>query len=78
VRIKLSHSGGWLRLSVIDDGVGISTLDLESSRSFGIMGMRERTQVFGGNVDIQCGEKGGTQVKVSIPLTANNRELDHV
>ena len=35
----------------------------------GLRGMRERIKDFGGNLEIASGEKG-TQIRVSIPLTA--------
>lgn len=57
-----------MSMQVTDDGKGISVLDLESSRSFGLMGMRERAQVFGGRLDIASAPGEGTRVQVVIPL----------
>jgi PAS domain S-box-containing protein len=78
VRIELYREGPRLVLEVTDDGVGISSLDLDNNRSLGILGMRERAQVFGGQVDIERGENGGTRVRVSLPLAAATREILHV
>ncbi len=69
VSVGLSYGDGRLSLRISDDGVGISPLDLENSRSFGIMGMRERAHVFGGQVDIEVQESGGTCVHASLPLS---------
>jgi PAS domain S-box-containing protein len=78
VRVELSRMGPRLVLKVTDDGMGISSVALESNRSLGILGMRERAQVFGGQVDIERGENGGTSVRVSLPLAAATREILHV
>ena len=78
VRVDLARAGPHLVLEVTDDGVGISSVERESNRSLGILGMRERAQVFGGQVDIERGENGGTRVRVSLPLAAATREILHV
>lgn len=55
-----------LRLSVRDNGDGISDSELSETGSFGIMGMKERALMIGADISIK-GEKGvGTQVTVSI------------
>jgi two-component system, NarL family, sensor histidine kinase UhpB len=70
VRVTLDREGQSIRLLVEDDGKGIRTVDLESGRSFGLLGMRERAAVFGGTLTIH-GEAGvGTRVCVAIPATA--------
>ncbi|MGB8146274.1 MAG: ATP-binding protein, partial [Chromatiaceae bacterium] len=68
VSITLSQDGDWMSLEVKDDGKGIPVFDLESSRSFGLMGMRERAQVFGGLLDIDSAPGEGTTVHVAMPL----------
>ena len=78
VRVDLSRQGGWLNMVVRDNGRGISALDLESSRSFGLLGMRERAHVFGGRVDIQHEPKGGTSVRVCIPVPNAEVASSHV
>jgi PAS domain S-box-containing protein len=69
VGVALSLDDGWMSMEVTDDGKGISVLDLESSRSFGLIGMRERAQVFGGRLDIDSAPREGTRVQVMIPLS---------
>jgi signal transduction histidine kinase len=69
VGVALSLDDGWMSMEVTDDGKGISVLDRESSRSFGLMGMRERAQVFGGRLDIDGVPGEGTRVQVMIPLS---------
>ena len=77
VWIELARTGPCLELKVTDDGVGITPLELESDRSLGILSMRERAEVFGGQLNIERGENGGTTVRVSLPLAAATREILH-
>jgi PAS domain S-box-containing protein len=66
VRIDLTQTDGWMMLAVRDNGRGIAASDVENRHSFGLMGMRERAHVFGGQVSIH-GEPGkGTTVQVRI------------
>jgi len=72
VTITLARDNGWISLSIQDDGKGITTLEQESSRSFGLLGMRERAEVFGGQVTFYGKRGAGTRVQVCIPAgTAN-------
>ena len=67
VRIDLTQADGWMTLAVRDNGRGMTAADVENRHSFGLMGMRERAHVFGGQVGIH-GEPGqGTTVQVRIP-----------
>jgi PAS domain S-box-containing protein len=68
VTANLTRTNGTLILEVRDNGRGITTDELTNARSLGLIGMRERAQMFGGTFDIH-GEPGvGTTVKVSMPL----------
>ncbi|MBI5022075.1 MAG: sensor histidine kinase [Ignavibacteriales bacterium] len=57
-----------LILLVSDNGKGITQVEATGSRSLGLLGMRERAQVFGGSVDITGIPGKGTMVKVRVPL----------
>lgn len=68
VRISLKKQSSSLILSVEDNGIGISSKQLNAMKSFGLKGMQERA-VFAGGKLIVKGEKGkGTVVKLKIPL----------
>ena len=68
VEIKLEKQDTQLILQVRDNGQGITENEIANQKSFGILGMRERALVFGGEVDFQ-GEPGkGTIVRARIPL----------
>ncbi len=69
VELTLAVEGKQLRLTISDDGVGF--IEAEGRPvSFGLVGMRERVLIMGGqlNLDSQPGE--GTTLSVTVPLDA--------
>jgi PAS domain S-box-containing protein len=62
-----------LKLEVADDGIGIAEEKLSQSKSFGIMGMRERVYQFNGEINITGTPGRGTVLSVMIPLTEHGR-----
>ncbi|MGV8079313.1 MAG: PAS domain S-box protein [Syntrophales bacterium] len=67
VQVSLKLTGGEVRLTVKDNGKGITEEQMAKPDSFGLLGMRERVSYWGGDVNI-TGKKGkGTTVKVRIP-----------
>jgi PAS domain S-box-containing protein len=68
--IKLSQSKQQFEMEVRDDGQGITESQRINSRSLGLLGMKERALLVGGEVSI-TGEAGvGTTVVVRVPLEA--------
>lgn len=68
VSIRLKEDADKIILEVVDDGRGITEKEIHDSRSLGLLGMRERTLPFGGQVSI-TGDRGkGTTVTVWIPI----------
>ncbi len=59
-----------LYLSVRDDGVGAPAQALDSARSHGVMGMRERAGHFGGKLSVDSMPGQGTRVRLVMPLDA--------
>jgi signal transduction histidine kinase len=70
VNAALSDGETALALSVEDNGRGIRNDEIESPRSLGFLGLRERVLAFGGTIDVRGEEGRGTKVSVSIPITA--------
>jgi two-component system sensor histidine kinase UhpB len=71
VDIELIKSDENIVFSITDNGIGINETEIKSKKSFGIIGMRERTASLGGTFEISGGKENGTVVKISFPLTNN-------
>lgn len=68
VEVRLAEDGGRLVLEVKDNGRGITESQMASSRSIGLLGMRERAALLGGELHIRGAPGKGTAVTVRIPL----------
>jgi PAS domain S-box-containing protein len=69
VEITLDRNGDEVLLGVSDNGRGFATDDPRKPNSFGLMGLRERAYILGGEVAITSRSGRGTSVEVRIPLT---------
>ena len=69
--VLLRHEEGALRLEVEDDGRGMAPAAQVDSRSLGLKGMRERVHYHGGMLEVGHAPRGGTRVKVRLPLGAD-------
>jgi signal transduction histidine kinase len=66
-RIVLRRAGREVRLAIEDDGIGFDP-SLAPRGHLGLVGMRQRAERIGGELDIVQLPGGGTKVKVSLPL----------
>jgi PAS domain S-box-containing protein len=57
-----------LYVEVEDDGRGIAPEDLAKARSVGLKGMRERIAFLGGTFEIARAPRGGTRLRLRVPL----------
>jgi PAS domain S-box-containing protein len=74
VILKLISDNTDIRLVILDNGIGINHKKIVTSKSFGLMSMRERARTHGGNFQIS-GEKGkGTNITVTIPVGSGHQE----
>jgi PAS domain S-box-containing protein len=67
VKIELKNEDATLFFTIEDNGRGMGKQKMATTKSFGISGMRERTLLLGGTLEITRPENGGTQVMVRIP-----------
>ncbi len=68
VEAALSEEKKRLRLTIRDNGRGISEEEISRSKSLGLVGMRERAILFGGELTIQGNPGKGTTVTLKIPV----------
>lgn len=69
VQVKMEENGKSLTLFIKDDGIGFDPEKISSKQeSYGIVGMKERVELFGGQLDILSGPGAGTQVVIKVPL----------
>jgi signal transduction histidine kinase len=69
VKVRLSQAGGELYIDIEDDGVGISQLPTGKNMRFGLMGMSERLQLLGGNLEIRSALGEGTRIHARMPVS---------
>lgn len=58
---------GALQLSIQDNGVGMNICNVDQSKHFGLLGMRERVQALHGTFNVDSLMEQGTQIMVTIP-----------
>ena len=63
-----------LQLAIRDDGRGFdpSGVFVLLGGHFGLLGMRERAERLGGNLEVSSEPGAGTEVRVSVPLSSQN------
>ncbi len=78
VVVNLKQSGNRIILEVKDNGRGISKAEISHTRSMGLLNMRERAALLGGDFKIGRIPHGkGTKVEVSIPLHRPKQHEEH-
>jgi PAS domain S-box-containing protein len=72
VHVKLKNEGPQVHLEIQDNGDGFNIpdqwLDFAQEGHLGILGMRERVETVGGQVEIQSAKGKGTRVMATVPL----------
>ncbi len=66
--VELVKTAGHLKLTISDNGTGITDEQLNDRKSFGIIGMKERVNSMGGEITITGKPGRGTRVEVFIDL----------
>jgi len=74
VKVRLAEKKDKLELTIKDNGEGINEEKMHDSKSYGLMGMKERTEFLGGELNIKGVPGKGTTVIVIIPFKNRVRE----
>ncbi|MBI3730939.1 MAG: PAS domain S-box protein [Burkholderiales bacterium] len=69
VQIAFERSPTTLSFSVTDNGKGIEADEMRKSRSFGLVGMRERVKAMHGEFQVASQPGEGTRLKINLPLS---------
>ena len=70
--LDLRVEGGWIVLTVTDDGAGFDPA--RTSDGNGLANIRERARVLGGRLRIDSGKGDGTTITVGVPVRATAKE----
>ncbi len=80
VKIELQIIETDLRLVIEDDGVGFDLAELElaqdSIRGMGLLGMQERLELLGGDLDVETSPGSGTRLRICIPAQSRGKVND--
>lgn len=68
VEAEIALRGDDLHVLIRDDGIGIRADAMETGKSHGLLGIRERAHTLGGNARIYSPPEGGTIVEIVIPI----------
>jgi signal transduction histidine kinase len=69
---EAAGEAGWV-LQVQDDGRGLSPEAMAKSNSFGLLGIRERVNLLGGELSLEGAPGQGTTLRVRIPLNQGSQ-----
>ncbi len=68
VSVRLVKTERDVTLTVRDNGIGIDADRISDPLSFGLVGMRERAHLFGGDVRVKALRLGGTAITARFPV----------
>lgn len=71
-QVHIECGDGVLRLTVEDDGKGLAAQEI--AHSGGLLGMVERLEMVGGNLEIGPGSENGLQLRIKLPLQQMEQE----
>ena len=77
VRVVLTANDNNLMFEISDNGIGITEAEMSKSKSFGLVGIRERVYPWKGDVQITGVRDKGTTIKISIPKGKGAELLDN-
>jgi signal transduction histidine kinase len=65
-RVRVEEAGDAVTVTVEDDGHGLDAA--ASNQGFGLLGMRERVALSGGELSVKSSQQGGTRVTATLPV----------
>lgn len=72
VNVNFNRVNSKLILEIADNGTGMDLSKTGDKKTFGLIGMRERAIILGGNFNILSEKGSGTKLTVEIPLKENS------
>lgn len=72
IEVMVEENAAFLTLQVQDNGRGITESEIHSPKSIGLLGMKERARLRGGEVKFQGSPGHGTTVTIRLPLSIDN------
>ena len=69
VQVDIERNGTQVTLSIRDNGAGFSLSDPRKPNSYGLLGLRERASLLGGEASITSAPGEGTWVQIQLPIT---------
>ena len=66
--VRVQYRPDDIRLEVTDDGVGATAHDIDTTTGHGLVGMRERVELYGGDLRIGPRPGGGFRIAATIPF----------
>ena len=76
VTVDLTSNETEIRLTVHDNGRGLTHAQASRTSGLGLIGIRERTLGVGGTVSFEGKDGHGTRVSIAVPLPAGNAETN--
>ena len=74
-KVELCGTEGEIQLTVSDLGVGFDPQDAISRRGLGLISMRERMQLVGGEISIKSQPGSGTTILARVPFSGTDSLL---
>jgi PAS domain S-box-containing protein len=75
IHVALTSSERELRLEITDDGIGFDMESAKLAAGLGLISMRERIHLIGGQFEVWSGPGKGTRIRVRAPIAKGKPEL---
>jgi NarL family two-component system sensor histidine kinase YdfH len=73
-QVNIADTGETIDIRIQDDGIGFDPqVEMNRAGHYGLLGIRERVRLAGGEVDYLSKPGGGTQLHISLPNTSNGK-----